>query len=162
MKYIIAILAIALLSSCSEKKDAYVQVSKLYAEFDMTKEHQKKLQQSVTIKTQLLDSLKLQLQQLELQLNSGKSDELIQAYQMKKQEYLYKEKSFMEDNQKMSQVYYEQALNQINDYVEEYGKANGYDYIYGASGNGSLMYAKEENDITDQVLAYINQKYHGK
>lgn len=163
MKYLLLILIIYSLISCSHKdKDGYVQVNKLYAEFEMTKELNKKLQTSLNIKKQILDSLKFGLKQVELQLNTNKTDKLLQLYQLKKQEYLYKEQAFNEDNQKMSQQYSEQALNQINKYVEEYGKQNGYEYIYGASGNGSLMYANEKKDITSQVLSFINQKYQGK
>ena len=39
---------------------------------------------------------------------------------------------------------------------------NGYDVIFGASGEGNIMYATDELNITSEVLAYCNKKYSGK
>ena len=48
----------------------------------------------------------------------------------------------------------------INEGIAEFGKAEGYDFIFGASGNGGIMYADEANDITDRVVTYINLRYN--
>jgi len=162
MKSIYILIISIFLFSCAEKKDGFVQVSKLYNDFEMTKELSKKLEVSTQVKTQILDSLKFSIKQLEIQLNSDAKEELIRVYELKKQEYLYKEGMFTEESQRLSQTYSDQTMNQINEYVQEFGKSNGYEYIYGASGNGSLMYAKDANDITDQILVFINNKYQGK
>jgi hypothetical protein len=34
--------------------------------------------------------------------------------------------------------------------------------IFGANGQGSLMYADEQTDITTPLLEYINDRYDGK
>ena len=49
----------------------------------------------------------------------------------------------------------------LNDVILDYGKENECDYILGADGSGSLMYAKDSDDITKDVLVYINNKYKG-
>lgn len=148
--------------SCSESKDGFVQVSKLYNEFEMTKELTKKIESNTLVKSQILDSLKFNIKQIELKLNAKQTEELLGEYELKKREFIYKDKVFKEESQRLMQQYNAQSLQQINTYVEEYGKANGYDYIYGASGNGSLMYANDSKDLTDQVLIYVNKKYQGK
>ncbi len=148
--------------SCNEKKSGFVQGSKLYNEFAMTKELTKNLEINTQVKNQILDSLKLNIKQLEMKLNATPTDELLQQYELKKQEYLYKSKLFNEETQSLQQTYTEQSLTQINQYIMEFGKAHQYEYIFGANGNGSIMYADEQNDITEQVLTYVNDKYQGK
>lgn len=150
------------LFSCTERKDGFVQESKLYTGFEMTRELNKKLEATILAKNQILDSLKFSIKQLELQLNANKTDELFKQYELKKQEFLYKNQQFNEENQQLQQTYTEQSLIQINEYINKYGEMNDYDYIYGANGNGSLMYAKDKNDITEEVLVFINKKYQGK
>lgn len=50
----------------------------------------------------------------------------------------------------------------INDGVNEFGKEQQYDYIFGAAGNGSLMYAADAKNITSDVISFLNNKYSGK
>jgi outer membrane protein len=73
-----------------------------------------------------------------------------------------KKQQFDDDNQDMSKQYTEEIMKQLNEYVRDYGKANGYTYILGAQGSGSIMSADDKNDITTTVLEYVNEKYKGK
>lgn len=54
------------------------------------------------------------------------------------------------------------VINQINSFIVEYGKGKGYDYIFGVTDTGNILFAKEGDDITEDVLAYLNDKYKGK
>lgn len=164
MRFILLYIGLILITlcSCSEKKTGYVELSQLYSEFDMTKELNKNLEKATLIKTQILDSLKFNIKQIEIQLNTEAIDTLIQRYELKKQEYLYTQQKFNEENQRISQQYYEQSLNQINTYVKDYGKENNYEYIFGATGSGSMMYADSNNNLTNELISFINEKYQGK
>jgi outer membrane protein len=51
---------------------------------------------------------------------------------------------------------------QLNQYITEYGKTKDYEYILGANGSGSLMYADSTLNITEEVTAFANKKYSGK
>lgn len=82
---------------------------------------------------------------------AGKERELFnytQAIESKAQE---------EDNKMMQSV-----LNQVNSYVEEYGKKHGYDVILGTSTSGSVLFARKELDVTDEILKGLNESYRGK
>ena len=63
--------------------------------------------------------------------------------------------------QELSAKYTADIWKRINEYVSAYGEEHGYDFIFGASGDGSLMYAREGCDITDEVIGYVNRKYNG-
>lgn len=67
------------------------------------------------------------------------------------------ENASREDNRISEEVY-----NQINSYIKTYAEAKGYDLVLGATDNGSIMYAKEGDDITDEILLILNKRYNGK
>lgn len=49
-----------------------------------------------------------------------------------------------------------ELVQQINKLTQAYAKKQGYLFVFGASGNGSLVYGDEEVDITDEVIKAIN------
>lgn len=54
----------------------------------------------------------------------------------------------------------EDILNKIHDYLKEFNGANNkYDMVIGYSKGGGVLYAKEDLDITKQVLDGLNKKY---
>lgn len=64
--------------------------------------------------------------------------------------------------QVLSAEYSAQLWLRINEAIKAFGVDRGYDFIYGATGDGSLMYARETHDITDIVVAYLNKNYEGE
>lgn len=65
-----------------------------------------------------------------------------------------KEKVETEENGMMQGV-----LNQINSFVEQYGKEHGFDVILGTTAAGNVLYGTESIDITDEVLKALNDTY---
>ncbi|KAA3624111.1 MAG: OmpH family outer membrane protein [Flavobacterium sp.] len=63
-----------------------------------------------------------------------------------------------EEDQKASQT----IINDINDYIKEFGKVNNYRIIFGASGSGNIMYADSSTDLTEEVLEGLNNQYETK
>lgn len=157
-------LSLYLFYNSNKTKVAFIKSVELYNEFELKKELEIKL---ATVKNQrksILDSLMLQLKMASTQLeyNKGKEDKEIKLFQIQKQDYLYKEKQFDEDNQRLAEQYSQQIWKQINQYVSDFGKENNYSFIYGASGNGAIMFAQDKYDVTKELTAYINEKYKGE
>lgn len=71
-------------------------------------------------------------------------------------------KAFASEEQELSNRYTTAIWKQINQYITDYGNKNGYSFIYGASGDGSLMFAHEGGDITPEVITFINAKYEAE
>ncbi|MBA3971201.1 MAG: OmpH family outer membrane protein [Bacteroidetes bacterium] len=170
-KTIIIIALLIGLSSCvyviysgSTTKTAFVKNSELYSEFELKKELEAKL---TTVKNQrktILDSLLLQLKVKSTQLGSLKNPDpdAINKFEMKKEEYLIKKNEFDEDTKQLAEQYSQQIWKQINHYVSDYGAKEDYSYIYGALGDGALMYAKDNYDITKKLIEYMNVNYKGE
>ena len=53
------------------------------------------------------------------------------------------------------------VLNQVNSFITDYGKQNGYQVILGTTTDGNLLYAEEAIDITGEVLTALNAQYQG-
>ncbi len=53
----------------------------------------------------------------------------------------------------------EDILNKIHEYLKEFNGSNKYDMVIGYSKGGGVLYAKEDLDITKQVLEGLNKKY---
>ncbi len=68
------------------------------------------------------------------------------------------QKQLVEEDKKITQT----VINDINDFVKEYGKTKGYKVIFGATGNGTIMYGEESSDLTGQVLEELNAEFEGK
>lgn len=54
-----------------------------------------------------------------------------------------------------------EVLAQINEYLDEFGKKRGYDLIITTNESGSVAFANEKLDVTDEVLREINKEYIG-
>jgi Skp family chaperone for outer membrane proteins len=61
--------------------------------------------------------------------------------------------------QQLTEKYTSDIWKFINDKATEYGKEKNYEFIFGAVGDGSLMYAHEKNDITAEFIEYLNSRY---
>lgn len=163
-------LSTCLLVSCTSKeKTAYVELGKVYGDFELKKELESKLTNVQQARKNILDSMKVQLEFFANNINAmnvakdkDKVEQQVREFEVKKQQYYETEKNFKEDNDKLTSQYQDQIWKQLNQYIKDYGKENGYLYIYGAGGNGFLMYADETNDITEKVKKYVNEHYKGK
>lgn len=144
----------------NEYKIGYIDVNSVYDSFAFKKEIEAKLIHVKETRKNILDSMQLQLKVLANTLKPEVEKERM-LFEAKRQEYFSKEKAFSEDNDALTREYSSQVMKQLNQYVQEYGSEHGYTYILGADGNGSLMFADKNKNITTEVLEYLNKKYKG-
>ena len=145
------------------KKVAYVQMQSVYEGFQLKSELESQLKETEKARQFIIDSLKLQLHQMTLTLQSMEKVDtsMLRMYNLRQQFLNAQEVQFAEDNQALASEYTDQIWGQINQYTRDYGTESGYDYILGASGDGTLMYANETEDITEDLKVYINTRFNG-
>ena len=148
-------------------KVAYIRSADMIYSYEGMKEAQKSYQEKLQAWQANVDTLRLELQRnfnkytSELNKLSVKDkaerQNLLNQQQQNYNQYTesIKEKSKTEE-QKMT----EGVLNQVNSFVEDYSKKQGYDLVIGTTTSGNLLYAKEYMDITDNVLRALNENYH--
>lgn len=160
----IGALALFVFDKTNKKSTAYIDTKKVFNEFKLKKELLTKFESETSFGKKMLDSLAFTLQTRanELDKNPSTNKELVEQFLNDKEIYLQRLDLFNREKQELTAKYDEQILKQMNQYVSDFGKENKYAYIFGADGNGNLMYASEGEDITPKVIEYINKKYDGK
>lgn len=161
-----AVLILVLTSCQQEQKIGYVDNAKLINEFQEKKDVEIKLQIKVTAYEKRRDSLS-QAFQLELQDAEIKSRSMSQAdLQKLQQEFQQKEQLISQRLQfeqqqiaQESQAKNDTLVKKVKDFVKNYGVKNGYNFILGSNEAGSVMYGKEEYDLTQTVLDALNAGY---
>ena len=78
-----------------------------------------------------------------------------------RESYFARQEEFEEANSVLAEEYTAQVWTQLNEYIKAYGEEEGYRYIFGATGDGSLMYAEDAVNITEEVSSYVNEHYNG-
>ncbi|MBQ4802554.1 OmpH family outer membrane protein [Aquimarina sp. MMG015] len=139
--------------------DGYKRTKIVKAEFDEKAKTMKSNVDSLLadwqkeLKTYEKERSGLSKKELELkQQLLGNKQQQINNYQQAVQ------KQLQEEDKKVTQT----VINDINDFVKEYGKKNGYKVIFGATGSGTIMYGEESADLTDKVLEELNAEFEGK
>ena len=94
-------------------------------------------------------------------LSSQERSRVEQILLRKKQELVSYKSAIEEKASAEEREMIEGLLSQINSFVAEYGEQSGYDYVFGVTENGNLMYAVKGNDVTDKVIEALNKKYEG-
>jgi outer membrane protein len=133
--------------SVRNKKMAFIINQRVFSEFLGKKELEKRLNDLRAGNNKSVDSLTSLMRQANNQAASSIYQEGIDNIKL------------MEEQ--LSSRYTADIWKQINQWVNEYGKQKGFDFILGAAGNGSLMYANEGDDITEEVIVFLNKKYQG-
>jgi outer membrane protein len=161
--------ALSIFFSKSSSQLVYVDVNKLMEGYKRTKVAKAEFDKKATTMKGNIDSLmtgwqkELQAYEKERASLSPKELKLKQELLQNKQQQIngYQEaiqKKIQEEDKKVTQT----VINDINDYVKEYGKKHGYKIIFGASGGGNIMYAAESTDLTEVVLNGLNAEYEKK
>lgn len=71
----------------------------------------------------------------------------------------------MEQNALVQQLQQEGAvlkdtlISEVKKFIKDYGKKKGYDYVYGTGDAATILYAKDNYDITKDVLKELNEAY---
>ncbi|WP_299518572.1 OmpH family outer membrane protein, partial [uncultured Flavobacterium sp.] len=142
--------AFSIYKSYNSSELVYVDVNKLIEGYKRTKTAKEEFEKKATVLKANVDSLitrwqkELQTYEEERASLSAKELELKQELLGNKQQQInsYQEaiqKQIQEEDKKTTQT----VINDINDYVKEYGKKKGYKIIFGASGGGNIMYADD-------------------
>lgn len=162
----LALLIIAILGASfgNTAKTAYLDNIMLFNEFDGTKELKIRIQALESDYKTIADSLQIQSLALKEQYRPNKKNSDQQVLKIREKEFqiLQHQQTFEQKIQTLNSAYTEQIWVQINQYVKEYCEKEELDYLFGASGNGSLMYAKSNYDLTQEIINYTNLRYAGK
>jgi outer membrane protein len=153
----------------SKSELVYVDVNKLFDGYKRTKIVKGEYEEKAKVLNANVDSLmtdwqkELKVYEKERSSMSKKELELKQQLLSNKQNQInnYQQaikKQLSDGDKKSTQT----LINDINDYVKNYGKKHKYKIIFGASGSGNIMYASEGSDLTGEILEGLNADFNGQ
>ena len=169
MKKILGALSIVLvLASCQEqKKMAFVNRT------DVINDYQEKIDVEAKFKARedrfnkrsdsIGKAFQLEYRQFEVaaaKMSPAKQQEQGQAFNQKSQ-ILQQQLQF--EQQQLQQAYateMDSVMTTMKNFVEDYGKKNGYSFIFGTSDvTTTVMYGEDVSNISDVVLKGLNDSY---
>ena len=169
-KIALVIFGAAILTSCNQnqEKTAYVDNTVLIQDFKEMKETETRFNKRSEKLQKSLDSVARAFQ-AEVQDYQSQSASMSDAQRQEKEQQLMQKQQMLSRQQQMqsgqlreeSDKIIDSLITKVKDFVGDYGKENGYTYIFGSNESANIMYAKEGKDITDEVLKALNEEYAG-
>jgi len=168
-KVIVAAFAMVLFTACNQEKTAFIDNEKLIENYQEKKDLEATYETKIAAFTKTKDSLGKEFQkevtafQAKAKgMNQNKAQELYQQLGQKQQ---FLQQQFQQQEQAIaasSQKEVDSLLSKIDVFVTEYGKTNGYSYIFGKNKAGSVLFGADKNDITQQITDALNKAYADK
>lgn len=140
-------------------RTAYVDVVALYDGFRLKKELENKLTTFQTDTRYLLDSMQMEIKQVINVVNHNQ--EMEERLAKLQKETLLKQQQIEMDYQEMASHFDEQVWNQLNQYIKDFSDEEGYDFILGANGGGTVLAGNDAYNVTTDLINYANNRYHG-
>ncbi len=165
---IVTVGVVMLLLKLESTKIAYVHSQELIYDYEGTKEamaefNKEKLKWQANIDTlnssfgYAVDNYKNEFSNL----STKERDEI--EKKLSSQEYQLKgyREAIAKKVSEQDKILLEGVVNQINSFVESYGKENGYEIILGTNQTGNILYAEQTLDITKEIIEAMNKNYRG-
>lgn len=144
-----------------ELKTAYVDLDKVFEEYNKTKEAYKsldnKLKDKEAERKKMVDEVRRLKDELELLSDKGKEEK--QAVIDEKINALSEFDRKAKDELKKERINAIRDIsNEIDIVIQNYGKSQGYDCIFSSR---ALVFGKDEYDITNDIVKILNTKTSG-
>lgn len=142
---------------------AYVDLEKVFNEFEMKKELQKPYNKEVNFRRAKLDSAKLELAQLKTKWELDKGN--TELYDILMYKWQYNEemaKQTEEEIEELTTKFDMQIQNQLKQFLNDFGKAKNVDILLGVTQDGTVLYGSNKSDYTNEAISYLNEKYLDK
>ncbi|WP_349352293.1 MULTISPECIES: OmpH family outer membrane protein [unclassified Flagellimonas] len=163
----LVVLAIAVTAmACQQNKIGYVDSVKIMDDY------QEKIDVEARFKTKadamgrkrdsISQAFQMELQQFQSKAQSMSQQSAQEEYSQLQQrgqqigQRLQQEEQQLQQN---SQTQMDSLVKKVKKEIRAYGKANGYTYILGGGEGGSVIYGDDANDVTNEILKILNDKY---
>lgn len=148
-------------------KTAYIDTERLMKEYEESKDFETKYQAMSERMQNELDSdmKKFQRDVADLQKNAQSkgmqwAQERQAQLERRQQTLMEKEQNYMKKFQEEGAVERDSLVSKMKNFIKTYGADNGYDYIYGTGDAATVLFAKDEYEITDTIIKLMNEAYN--
>ena len=150
-------------------KTAYVDTSELMKDYQEAKDIESKYKGKANAAQKKLEGevAKFKVDAASFQKNAQSNGQEWaqkngQVLQQREQQLQMMQQQMLEDLQNQSDKERETVVNAVKKFIKDYGKENGYSYIYGTGQPATVLYAEDKYDITKEILDLLNQNYKNR
>lgn len=150
----------------AEMKFAYINSDKVLAEYNEAKKAKEELaewnkeQEGKAMQMeQGIKKLEEEFKNMSVMISEEKKNEKMQEGQKKLMEYQqFKDQVWGQTGEfyKKNQTLMQPIIDKINEVIKEVSEKGKYDYVFDAN-TGTLLFAKPEYEITDEILKVLNK-----
>lgn len=167
MKKVIGIFLMTVtIMACQQNKLGFVDTVELLKGYQEKTELDAKVTTRAEALTKKRDSLS-QAFQLELNEFQTKAKKMSQKTAQEEYALLQQRGQFVGQQlqqeelllQQESQVEMDSLASKVKREIKAYGKANNFNYVFTAGQGGAVLYGDETQDLTQEVLKILNDKY---
>jgi outer membrane protein len=145
---ILSIIGICFITACAHRSVGYINPGKLVEGYHGSVPRKAALMTQAKIWQANLDSLSAELTAVPAAEKEAKE-----------QEFLRYRGALQQKAQEQEARVQQEILGEINAYIKQYGKAQEYDFILGATDQGNIVYAADGTELTEVILQGLNQQY---
>ena len=153
-------------SASGEMKTAYVDTAKLMEEYTEAKDLEAKFKTKSEAEAKKFEveeaNFKAEVAnfQKNAQANGQAWAQQKDAELSKRQQQLqYAAQSVGQKLQMEGAAEMDSLVKNVKTFIKDYGKEKGYDFIYGTGDAATVLYAKDQYDITQEMIKLLNDKY---
>ena len=164
----IGVITLLIIQLSAPKKIAYIQTDELLAEYKGMIEAKQNYEVKAVSWQSNIDTLGKELENMVKEYEEARGSMSISERQQEEKELQQKQKQLNDYRKSIAQQAQQEdakltegVLNQVNTYIKDYGKENGYKMIFGANGSGTIVYGTDAIDVTDVILKGLNREYNG-
>lgn len=161
LSLLIAILAISfsIFQFFNQKEIAFFDYNVVYNNCKLKIKLEKDLMRVGSKRKSELDSLQMELSFLSQKIGTNKASQVeLDKFEDLKTRFLSYKDKYEQENMQLKDNYTNQIRKDINDNARLFAEKNGIDFFLAATGDGSLMYAKEANDMTEDFQSFLDKK----
>lgn len=143
----------------SRSEIVYVDTVRLLAEYQGVSQSQFELNKKITPYKLRLDTLELELSQLQERLVSPAGSKEIQREMLieKQAQIALQQKTLQDKIVEENNVVSGRLLETVNSFVREYGARHGHRIILATSQSGNIVFGDKSADITDDIIKGLNE-----
>ncbi len=166
MKKVIVAFAVLAFISCKQEKIGYVDNVKLMDDYQEKIDVEAKFKAKAEAMGKKKDSIS-QAFQIEAQAFQAKAESMSQKKAQEEYGLMQQKGQFIgqqiqqeeQQIQEQGQTEMDSLVNKVKAEIKAYGKTNGYTYILGGGDGGSVLFGTDANDLTDEIVKILNDKY---
>lgn len=143
-----------------QPKLGYVKTGEVLQKYEAMAQANSQYASELSLVQANLDTLRQRYERLQVQARSASRNAQL-SYQLgaAEKDFTQYSQTAQQQMQQRQQQLTTEVLNQVNTFIQDYGKQQGYKIILGTTSEGSILYGLEEDDLTEIVIRELNTKY---